>query len=154
MELFDRTSLEENPMSAHARSYHLAEEAAQRRLEELSDVDAENVSDVSGELALARFLAERCALSNPALCNAILGNIAKLAIAAQRYAVTSNELLSRPALMAFTREIIAVVCEEVRQLPGSDTILDNIARRFDTAFAKVKNEPEQTPPLLTHERLP
>ena len=73
---------------------------------------------------------------------------------AQRYAVTSNELLSRPALMAFTREIIAVVCEEVRQLPGSDTILDNIARRFDTAFAKVKNEPEQTPPLLTHERLP
>ena len=88
------------------------------------------------------------------MCNAVLGNIAKLSVAAQRYAVASSELLSRPALLAFTREIIAVVCEEVRQLPGSDAILDNIARRFDDAFAKVKNAPEQTPPLLTHERLP
>ena len=51
----------ENPMSAHARSYRLAEEAAQRRLEELSDVDAETISDVSQDLCLARLLAERCA---------------------------------------------------------------------------------------------
>jgi len=141
-------------MSAHARSYHLAEEAAQRRLEELSDVDAENVSDVSGELALARFLAERCRALEPALCNAILGNIAKLAIAAQRYAVTSNELLSRPALMAFTREIIAVVCEEVRQLPVPTRSSTTSPGGSTPPSPKVKNEPEQTPPLLTHERLP
>jgi GMP synthase PP-ATPase subunit len=141
-------------MSAHARSYHLAEEAAQRRLEELSDVDAENISDVAGELGLARLLAERCALTNPGLCNAILGNIAKLSVAAQRHAIATNELLSRPALFAFTREIIAVVCEEVRRLPDSDAIIDAIARRLDAAMAKVKNEPDQTPRLLTHERLP
>ena len=73
----------------------------ERRLEELSDVDAENVSDVSGELALARFLAERCALSNPALCNAILGNIAKLAIAAQRYLAGGVALLDAPAALAW-----------------------------------------------------
>ena len=141
-------------MSAHARSYRLAEEAAQKRLEELSDVDAENISDVSNELALARLLAERCALTSPALCNNILANIGKLAIAAQRYAIASNELLSRPAMLAFTREIIAVVCAEVRRLPDSDAIIDNIVRRLDAAMAQVRNEPDQTPPLLTHERLP
>ena len=141
-------------MSAHARSYCLAEEAAQRRLEELSDVDAANIADVSGELCLARLLAERCALTNPGLCNAILGNIAKLSVAAQRHAIATNELLARPALRAFMQEIIAAVCEELQKLPNAEVIIENIARRLDAAMAKVKNEPEETPKLLTHERLP
>ena len=141
-------------MSAHANTYRLAEETAQRRLEELTDVDAGNISDVSPEIGLARLLAERCALTNPGLCNAILGNIAKLSVAAQRHAIATNELLARPALRAFMQEIIAAVCEELQKLPNAEVIIENIARRLDAAMAKVKNEPEETPKLLTHERLP
>jgi len=141
-------------MSAHANTYRLAEEAAQRRLEELTDVDAGNISDVSPEIGLARLLAERCALTNPGLCNAILGNIAKLSVAAQRHAIATNELLARPALRAFMQEIIAAVCEELQKLPNAEVIIENIARRLDAAMAEVKNEPEETPKLLTHERLP
>ena len=141
-------------MTPHARNYRLTEETAQRRLEEFCDVDAEHLADVSNELGLARLLAERCALTNPALCNAILGSIAKLSVAAQRYAVSTNELLARPALRAFVQETIAAVCEEVQKLPNSEVIIENIARRLDVAMAKVKNEPEETPKLLTHERLP
>jgi hypothetical protein len=64
------------PMN-HAQQYRLTGAAEQRRLEELSDRDAESVSDVSGEIGLARFLAERCALTTPGLCAAILSVIAK-----------------------------------------------------------------------------
>ena len=141
-------------MSVHANTYRLAEEAAQRRLEELTDVDADNISDVSPEIGLARLLAERSALTNPGLCNAILGNIAKLSVAAQRHAIATNELLARPALRAFMQEIIAAVCEELQKLPNAEVIIENIARRLDAAMAEVKNEPEETPKLLTHERLP
>lgn len=141
-------------MSAHARSYRLTEEAAQRRLEELSDVDAEHLMDVSNELGLARLLAERSALTNPALCNSILSTISKLAIAAERHAIATDELLACPALQNFVREIIAAVCEEVQKLPGGELVIENIARRLDAAFVEVKNEPEQTPRLLTHQRLP
>ena len=90
--------------SGHARSYHLADKEAQKRLEELSGRDPETISDVAGELGLARLLAERCALRNPALCNAILATIGKLAIAAQRHAIASSELLSRPALLRAPQE--------------------------------------------------
>ena len=141
-------------MTDHSQQYRLVQQEDQERLDELSDRDADSVSDVSGELALARFLAERCALTNPGLCNAILGNIAKLSVAAQRHAVATSELLSRPALRAFMQEIIAVVCEELQQLPDPELHIENVARRFDAAMAKVRNESEQTPPLLTHERLP
>jgi len=138
-------------MSDHTRNYRLAEAADQKRLEELSDRDAESVSDVSGELGLARFLAERCALTNPGLCNAILGNIAKLSIAAERHAVATSELLARPALRAFVQEIVAAVCEELQQLPDSELHIENVCRRIDAALAQTKNEPEEKPKLLCYE---
>jgi len=141
-------------MIDHAQQYRLSEESDQRRLEELSSRDAEGVSDVSGELGLARFLAERCATTNPSLCNALLTTIAKLATAAEHHAVATGELLARPALMAFMQETIAAVCEEVQKLPNAEAVIENIARRLDAALVKVKNEPEETPRLLTHARLP
>jgi len=139
-------------MTNHAQKYHLTEESQQRRLEELSDRDAESVSDVSGEIGLARFLAERCALTNPGLCNAILANIGKLAIAAQRHAVATSELLARPALRAFVQEVVAAVCDELQQLPDYELHIDNILKRLDAAFAEAKNEPEHMPKLLTVEQ--
>jgi hypothetical protein len=137
-------------LNNHAKQYRLAEEAEQRRLEELSDRDAESVSDVSGEIGLARYLAERCALTNPGLCNAILGNIAKLSVAAQRHAEASSELLARPALRGFVQKVVAAICDELNQLPDGETHIENICRRIDAAFAEAKNEPEQTPKLLTY----
>ena len=139
-------------MSNHAQQYHLVEAADQARLAELSDRDAESVSDLSSELGLARFLAERCALSNPGLCNAILGNIAKLSTAAQHHAEASSELLARPALRAFVQKVVAAVCDELRQLPDYELHVENVCRRIDAAFAEAKNEPDQTPKLLTYER--
>ena len=47
-------------MNDHTQQYRLTEEADQRRLEELSDRDAERVSDVSGEIGLRG--------SSPMLC--------------------------------------------------------------------------------------
>lgn len=138
-------------MTPHTRNHRLAEEADQRRLEKLSDRDSEAVSDVSGELGLARFLAERCAVSSPGLCNSILSTISKLAIAAQHHAVANNELLARPALWKFTQEMIAIVCDELRPLPNGDAIIENICQRLDSTFAAVRNEPQQVR-LLTHER--
>ena len=138
-------------MTNHTQQYRLATEADQTRLEELSDRDAQNVSDVSGELGLARFLAERCATTNPGLCAAILSVIGKLSIAAERHAVATSELLARPALRAFLQETIAIVCEELQTLPDPELHIDNIARRFDAALAKVKNEPEEAPKLLCYE---
>jgi len=141
-------------MMDHVQQYRLSEESDQRRLEQLSSRDAESASDVSSELGLARFLAERCATTNPGLCNAILSTIAKLSIAAERHAVATNELLARPALMAFMQETIAAVCEEVQKLPNAEAVIENIARRLDAALVKTKNEPQETPKLLTHARLP
>jgi len=141
-------------MSSDTQRYRLVEEADQKRLEELSDRDAESVSDVTGELGLARFLAERCALTNPALCNAILGNIAKLSVAAQRHAESTGELMARPALRAFVQEIVAAVCDELQQLPDYELHVDNILKRIDAAFAEAKNEPQETPKLLTFEEKP
>jgi len=141
-------------MSSDTQRYRLVEEADQKRLEELSDRDAESVSDVTGELGLARFLAERCALTNPALCNAILGNIAKLSVAAQRHAESTGELMARPALRAFVQEIVAAVCDEFHQLPDYELHVDNILKRIDAAFAEAKNEPQETPKLLTFEEKP
>lgn len=139
-------------MTDHTRNYRLAEEADQKRLEELSDRDAESVSDVSGELGLARFLAERCATTNPGLCNAILSTIAKLSMAAERHGVATSELLARPALWKFTQELIAIVCDELRPLPNGEAIIENICQRLDSAFAAVKNEAEEKPKLLSYER--
>jgi len=138
-------------MTSHTQQYRLAEEADQKRLEELSDRDAESVSDVSGELGLARFLAERCATTNPGLCNALLSTIAKLSIAAERHAVATSELLARPALRAFVAEMVAAVCDELNQLPNGETLIENICRRIDAALVSAKNQPEQFPRLLTHE---
>jgi len=138
-------------MTNHTQQYRLVEAADQRRLEELSDRDAQSVSDVSAEIGLARFLAERCALSNPALCNSILGNIAKLSAAAQRHAQSTGELLARPALRAFAQQVVDAVCEELQQLPNYEVHIDNICRRIDAAFAKTKNNPEESPKLLTCE---
>jgi hypothetical protein len=139
-------------MTNHAKQYRLTEVAGQRRLEELSERDAQSVSDVSGEIGLARFLAERCALTNPALCNAILSTIAKLSAAAQHHARSTSELLARPALRAFVQKVVAAVCEELQQLPDSELHIENVCARIDAAFAEAKNEPEQTPKLLTYER--
>lgn len=141
-------------MPDHTQQYRLTEEADQKRLEELSDRDAESVSDVSDELGLARFLAERCATTNASLCNAILSTIAKLSIAAEHHAVATSELLARPALRAFVQEMVAAVCDELNQVPNGATLIENIANRIDAAFAALKNEPEEEPKLLTHERLP
>jgi hypothetical protein len=138
-------------MTNHTQQYHLTEEADQKRLAELSDRDAESVSDVSGELGLARFLAERCATTNPGLCNALLSTIAKLSIAAERHAVATSELLARPALRAFVQEMVAAVCDELQQLPDSKLHIENICRRIDAALVAAKNEPEQTPKLLAYE---
>jgi hypothetical protein len=138
-------------MTNHTQQYHLTEESDQKRLAELSNRDAESVSDISSELGLARFLAERCALTNPALCNAILGNIAKLSIAAERHAVATSELLARPALRAFVAEMVAAVCDELNHLPNGEVLIENIAKRIDAAFVQLKNESEQTPRLLTYE---
>ncbi len=134
-----------------AQQYRLADELAQKRLVELSSRDAESISDVSGELGLARLLAERSALTNPTLCATLLNVIVRLSLAAEHHAIASNELLGRRALRVFMQEIIAVVCEEIRQLPDADLHIDNIARRFDTAFINAKNEHEQTPKLLTYD---
>ena len=139
-------------MTDHTQQYRLTEEADQRRLEELSDRDAESVSDVTGELGLARFLAERCALTSPALCNAILGTIAKLSLAAQHHAEATSELLARPALRGFVQKVVAAVCDELNQLPDPERHIENVCKRIDAAFAEAKNEPEQTPKLLTYER--
>jgi hypothetical protein len=141
-------------MSNHSQQYRLAEEANQKRLEELSDRDAQSVSDVSAEIGLARFLAERCALTNPALCNSILGNIAKLSVAAQRHAESTSELLARPALRAFVQQVVDAVCDELQQLPDYELHVDNILKRIDAAFAEAKNEPQETPKLLTYEGNP
>ena len=138
-------------MSTHAQQYRLAGEAEQRRLEELSERDAENVSNVSGEIGLARFLAERCALTSPGLCAAILGVIGKLSIAAERHAEATSQLLARPALRAFVQQVIAAICEELHQLPDPELHIENVCRRIDAAFVEAKNEPEQTK-LLTYER--
>jgi len=138
-------------MTNHTQQYRLADASDQRRLRELSDRDAEDVADVSGELGLARFLAERGATTNPSLCNALLSSIAKLSIAAERHAVATNELLARPALMGFVREIVAAVCAELQQLPDSELHIENVARRIDTAFVELKNTPEQKPKLLSYE---
>ena len=135
-------------MTDHTQQYHLTEEADQRRLDELSDRDAESVSDVSGELGLARFLAERCALTNPGLCNAILGNIAKLSVAAERHAEASSELLARPALRTFMQKVVAAVCDELRQLPDYELHVENVVKRIDAAFAEAKNEEEPKRLLL------
>ena len=135
----------------HAQQYRVSGETEQRRLEELSDRDAESVSDVSGEIGLARFLAERCALTTPGLCAAILSVIAKLSIAAERHAEASSQLLARPALRAFVKEVIAAICEELQLLPDPELHIENVCRRIDAAFAEAKNEPEQ-PKLLTYER--
>jgi hypothetical protein len=137
-------------MTDHAKQYRLTEAADQRRLEEFSERDAQSVSDVSGEIGLARFLAERCALTN--LCNAILSTIAKLSAAAQHHARSTSELLARPALRAFVQKVVAAVCEELQQLPDSELHIENVCARIDAAFAEAKNEPEQTPELLTYER--
>jgi len=141
-------------MSHHAQQYHLAEAADQKRLVELSDRDAESVSDVSLEIGLARFLAERCALTNPGLCNAILGNIARLSVAAQRHAEASSELLARPALRAFVEQVVAAVCEELRPLPDYELHVENIVKRLNVAFAETKNEPQEAAKLLTYEEKP
>ena len=138
-------------MNDHAQQYRLAEEADQKRLEELSSRDAESVSDVSGELGLARFLAERCALTSPGLCNALLTTIAKLATAAERHAVATSELLARPALRAFVQEMVAAVCDELNQLPNGESHIENICRRIDAALVAAKNEHEQRPKLLGYE---
>jgi len=138
-------------MTDHAQQYRLADVADQKRLEELSNRDAESASDVAGEIGLARFLAERCALTNPALCNSILGNIAKLSVAAQRHAQSTGELLARPALRAFAQQVVDAVCEELQQLPNYEVHIDNICRRIDAAFAKTTNDPEESPKLLTYE---
>ena len=138
------------PMN-HAQHYRLTGAAEQRRLEELSDRDAESVSDVSGEIGLARFLAERCALTTPGLCAAILSVIAKLSIAAERHAEASSQLLARPALRAFVKEVIAAISEELQQLPDPELHIENVCRRIDAAFVEAKNEPEQ-PKLLNYER--
>ncbi len=136
--------------SGSRQQYRLSGESEQRRLEELSDRDAESVSDVSGEIGLARFLAERCALTNPGLCGALLSVIAKLSVAAERHAEASSQLLARPALRAFVQEVIAAVSEELRQLPDPELHIENVCRRIDHAFVEAKNEPEQ-PKLLTYE---
>ncbi len=138
-------------MTNHTQQYRFAEEADQKRLEELSDRDAETVSDVSGELGLARFLAERCATTNPSLCNAVLSTIARLSIAAEHHAVATSELLARPALKAFVAEMVAAVCDELNQLPTGEVLIENIAKRIDAAFVQLKNEAEPTPRLLSYE---
>ena len=135
-------------MTPHTKNYRLVAEADQRRLDELSDRDAENVSDLSGELGLARLLAERCALTNPGLCNAILGNIAKLSVAAERHAEASSELLARPALRTFMQKVVAAVCDELRQLPDYELHVENVVKRIDAAFAEAKNEAEPKRLLL------
>ena len=140
-------------MSSHAQQYRLSGAAEQQRLEELSDRDAESVSDVSGEIGLARFLAERSAPTNPGLCAAILGVIAKLSVAAEHHAEATSQLLARPALRAFVQEVIAAICEELQQLPDPELHIENVCRRIDTAFVEAKNEPEQ-PKLLTYDAKP
>jgi hypothetical protein len=135
----------------HAQQYRLSDEAAQLRLEELSNRDAESVSTVSGEIGLARFLAERCALTSPGLCAAILAVVGKSSIAAERHAEASSQLLARPALRAFVQQVIAAICEELQQLPDPELHIENVCRRIDAAFVEAKNEPEQ-PKLLTYER--
>jgi hypothetical protein len=135
-------------MTPHTKNYRLVAEADQRRLDELSDRDAENVSDLSGELGLARLLAERCALTNPGLCNAILGNIAMLSVAAERHAEASSELLARPALRTFMQKVVAAVCDELRQLPDYELHVENVVKRIDAAFAEAKNEEEPKRLLL------
>jgi hypothetical protein len=139
-------------MTNHTQQYRLGEAADQRRLDELTDRDVESVSDVCGELGLARFLAERCALTNPALCNAILGTIGKLSLAAQHHAEATSELVARPALRAFVQKVVAAVCDELNQLPDPELHIANVCRRIDAAFEEARNEPEETPKLLTCER--
>ena len=62
----------------------------------------------------------------------LLTTIGRLAIAAQHHAIASRQLLERPAMLKFTREIVAAVVEEIRPLPDSEAILDRIVGGFES----------------------
>ena len=124
-------------MTNHTQQYRLSEAVDQKRLEELSDRDAQSVSDVSGEIGLARFLAERSATTNPGLCAAILNVISQI-VDCGRAPRRSHERTAGAGRRfgRSCRRSSPSYARSCNSCPIRELHIENIARRIDAAFAE------------------
>ena len=140
-------------MTSHERKYRLADEAEQRRLNELTDSGHESVADLTHEIGMCRFLIEK-STANPPLCGALLSTCAKLCVSHQLAMERAGTTLPKETTLRICMGVAKLVAEEFSDLPGSQERLDRATDRIDTVFAELVNPQTQPEPLrITDERV-
>ena len=111
---------------------------------------------LEAELALARSLCERAAnAGHHTLAANLLATIAKLSAATTTQKIRLGELLEKEAALRLVRQIIDLVTNVIRdRFVGWEDALEQLADQMEATVEDTTNEPEQSPPLLAHERLP
>jgi hypothetical protein len=120
--------------------YRLSEAEAQARLDEFASAGS---TDLSADLALARFLAEQLAGKSPAPSASILATVARLASAQEAMDFKHGEMLSKAAVMQIAMELIRCVTAEFQgSCEGWEIRLENVSNRFIGVIQAATNTTE------------
>ena len=141
-------------MTSHERNYRLANEAEQRRLNELTDCGHESVADLTHEIGMCRFLIERSS-DNPPLCGALLSICVKLCVGHQLAMQRAGTTLPKETVLRICIGVAKLVAEEFSDLPGAQERLDRAIDRIDTVFAELEQlqtQPQAELLRITDER--
>jgi len=106
------------------------------------------------ELALARTLCQQAVnAGHHAMAATLLQTIAKLSSATTAQKVRMGELLEKAAVRQLGHELVALVTSTIKdRFAGWEDALDQLADQLVTTIDETRNEFQQPPKLLAHER--
>lgn len=124
--------------------YRLSEANEQSRLDEFGAVA--DSADLSGDLALARFLTEQAASKSPHLAASLLACVARLASAHDTREYRRGEMLAKATVLKLALEIVDAVGFEFREsgLPDWEDRLERVAARVSGVVEAAEN-PKRLP---------
>jgi hypothetical protein len=108
--------------------YKLNDEAREQRLAEWRGEDASAMAD---EIALLRLLIEEQSnLGNVGTVNALCATLQRCVSALEAARVRAKEYLPRTTVMLVARQLINLVAERFRVVPGHEEIMDGVIEEF------------------------
>lgn len=105
------------------------------RLNEIQADQADTVSNLESELAIARLLLEQATNNGQlTLATQLLKAIAVLCTARDAAREKQGLLISRDKLERYAERLVQIVVEEINQRPGFEDVIDGICTRVPEAL--------------------
>ena len=132
------------------RMYQLLKAQDRSRLAALNEHD--EIRTLRNEIAIARMLIEERLnltqndsdrMTNCGALNSLLLTVERLVQSAHKLETNLGSLLSKPTPLALGNEIVAIIIDELKGVPGYEDIVDRISDRIIKAMAQAGQKSQE-----------